>query len=163
MNAKQQRFVAEYLIDLNATAAAERVGYHPKMAAQLLAKPSIKDAIERGKRKQLDKAELTAVRVLEELRRLSFSDVRSLFDADGNLKPIHTLTDAEAAAIASVEVVKKNLAAGDGKTDTVHKLKVWDKTRSLEMLAKHFGLLIERIDHSGAVKVSVQAPWLNNS
>lgn len=155
MNAKQSRFVAEYLIDLNGKQAAIRAGYSPNsaevQASQLLSNPKVAEAVAKGKARQLDKAELSAVRVLEEIRRLGFADVRKLFTADGNLKPIHELGDDEAAAIASLEIVKKNLAAGDGQTDTVHKLKTWDKTRSLEMLAKHFGLLVDKLEHSGEV------------
>ncbi len=47
---KQQRFVEEYLIDLNATQAAIRAGYSEKTAneigAENLAKPSIAKAIQ---------------------------------------------------------------------------------------------------------------------
>lgn len=95
------------------------------------------------------KADLSAVRVLEELRRLAFSDVRALFDEQGNLRPLHTLNDEEAACIASLEVIVKNAQAGDGHTDTIHKIKVWDKTRTLELLAKHFALLTEVVRHDG--------------
>jgi phage terminase small subunit len=155
LTSKQTRFVAEYLIDLNATKAAERTGYSLKTAyaqgQRLLKVAEIATAVSAGKAKQLDKAELSAVRVLEELRRLAFSDVRLLFGPDGNLKPIHTLTPEESACISSLEVIIKNAQAGDGHMDTVHKLKVWDKTRSLEMLAKHFGLLVEKLEHSGQI------------
>jgi len=121
------------------------------MAAQLLAKPSIVSAIQDKQAEQLKKADLSAERVLEELRRLAFSDVRDLFDEQGNLLPLHKLTKEQSACISSVEVIIKNAQAGDGKTDTVHKIKTWDKTRTLEMLAKHFGLLVERIEHSGDI------------
>lgn len=157
MNDKQERFVAEYLKDLNATKAAERAGYSEKTAGSqghdLLKVPEIAEAITTGKQKQLAKADLSAVRILEELRRLALSDARGLFDEKGNLRPIHDLTDEQAAAIASVEVVKKNLTTGDGEIDTVIKVKVWDKPRSLEMLAKHFGLLIDKVEHSGDITV----------
>lgn len=153
---KQARFVSEYLIDLNATQAAIRTGYKPNAAdvqgARLLANASVSSAIAEKTKKQLERADLTASRVLEELRRLSFSNVQTLFDAKGNLKPIQDLTPEEASAIASLEIIKKNAEAGDGKIDVVHKLKVWDKTRSLEMLAKHFALLTDvvRVDASEA-------------
>jgi len=39
--------------------------------------------------------------------------------------------------------VKKNLTAGDGQVDTILKIRLWDKPRALEMLAKHFALLKE--------------------
>lgn len=149
MSEKHARFVAEYLIDLNATQAAIRAGYSPKTAneqgCRLLANASVAQAVAEGQRKRLHSAELSATRVLEEMRRLAFSDVRDLFDEQGNLRPIHTLTQEQSAAIAGLEVIIKNAEAGDGKTDKVHKIKVWDKPRTLEMLGKHFKLLTDQI------------------
>ena len=161
MNEKHRRFVAEYLIDLNATNAAIRAGYSRKTAraqgSRLLADADIGAAIVAGQTKALDKAELTASRVLEELRRLAFSDAKALFDEHGNLRPIHDLTPEQSAAIASIEVIKRNLTTGDGATDTIYKIKTWDKTRSLEMLAKHFALLTEKIEHSGGIDLTWQS------
>ncbi len=99
-----------------------------------------------GKAKQLDRAELTAARVLQELRRIAFADVRGFFDPQGNLRSISTLTAEQAAALASFEVIIKNAKAGDGVTDEVHKIKSWDKVHALELLAKHFKLLTDRIE-----------------
>ena len=49
LTAKQQRFVDEYLIDLNATQAAIRAGYTPKYAntnaSKLLQNTTIRDMI----------------------------------------------------------------------------------------------------------------------
>ena len=53
---KQRRFVAEYLVDLNATKAAIRAGYHPKMAAKLVAKSSIQVAIDESSPRRGDPA-----------------------------------------------------------------------------------------------------------
>lgn len=157
MTPKQALFVAEYRKDLNATQAAIRAGYSEKTAAQqadrLLRNVQIAEAVAEKTQQQLANADITAERVLREIGRLAFSDVRSLFDADGNLKAIHTLTADESACIASLEVIIKNAQAGDGHMDTVHKVKVWDKSKNLEMLAKHFALLTERVEHSGALEV----------
>jgi phage terminase small subunit len=159
---KQARFVAEYLIDLNATQAAIRAGYSAKTArqqgAENLSKPDIAEAVSVGKATQLEDAGLTAARVLEELRRLAFVDLRGFFDPAGNLKPIHELTAEQGSALAGLEVIKKNAAAGDGIIDTVHKFKVWDKTRTLEALSKHFGLLVERVEHSGGINITHELP-----
>lgn len=149
---KQTRFVAEYLVDLNATQAAIRAGYSEKTAneqgARLLANASVAALVAEKTQVRLEKTDLTADRVLEEMRRLAFSDVRNLFDAEGNIKPLHELSAEDAACIAGLEVVIKNAKAGDGVTDTVHKIKIWDKTRTLEMLGKHFALLVERVHHT---------------
>lgn len=68
---KQERFVAEYLIDLNATQAAIRAGYSEKTAGQVgfenLKKPEIADAIAAKAGKTAEKLDLSAERVLRGL------------------------------------------------------------------------------------------------
>ena len=153
LTVKQARFVHEYRKDMNATQAALRAGYNPhtadKQGPRLLTNVVIGRILAQETKKALDEVGVDANRVLREISRLAFSDVRSLFDESGNLKPLHTLTDSEAAAIAGCEVIIKNAEAGDGKTDRVHKIKVWDKPKNLEMLAKHFKLLTDVIEHRG--------------
>jgi phage terminase small subunit len=151
LSAKHARFVSEYLIDLNATAAYRRAGFAPKDADvsghKLLARPEVQVAIAVGKARQMASADLSAARVLEELRRLAFSNVRDYFDpTSGDAKHPHELTAEEGSALAGWEVLIKNAKAGDGVTDTIHKFKLWDKVHSLEILAKHFALLVEKIE-----------------
>lgn len=152
LNPKQRRFVAEYLIDLNATQAAIRAGYSSHTAAsqgeRLLRHAEIEQAVKNGKARQLDRAELSALRVLEELRRLAFFDIAQIFDANGDLLPIHEIPEEARAAIAGIEVVRANLNPSDGKRDDdfLHKVKLTSKDRALEILARHFGLLIERVE-----------------
>lgn len=87
-------------------------------------------------------------RALRELASLAYSDIRDIFDADGNLLPIQQLPAHVAAAISSIEVVIKNAAAGDGHTDRVHKIRLWDKPKMLATLLQHLGLLKETIEVS---------------
>ena len=72
---KQTRFVEEYLLDLNAAAAARRAGYSEKnadsIAAQLLSKPKVFEAVQSAVAARSAKAEITAEYVLENLKRLS--------------------------------------------------------------------------------------------
>jgi phage terminase small subunit len=155
---KQARFVAEYLKDLNGKQAAIRTGYSPKtaeiQASRLLSNPKVAAAVSAQTAKQLGKLNITAEMVKERLALIAFQDIRKLHDEHGNLKPIHLLPDDAAAFVAGLEVIKKNAAAGDGVIDTVHKIKVVDPVKALEMLAKHFGLLIERVEHSGGLEIS---------
>lgn len=151
LSVKQRRFVAEYLKDANATQAAVRCGYSKKTAKQqgsrLLTNVAIAAAVAAKTSQQLQKAELTAQMVKDRLRLLAFQDIRTLFDEDGNLRPLHKLSDDAAAMVAGMEVIIKNAAAGDGITDRVHKIKVVDPVKPLEMLAKHFKLLTEVHEH----------------
>lgn len=95
-------------------------------------------------------------RVLREAARLAYSDARELFDEQGNLRPVKEWPDALASAVASVEVVKKNLTTGDGKVDDVIKVRLWDKPKNIELLFKHLGLLVEKVQHAGELVIKWQ-------
>lgn len=157
---KQERFVAEYLVDLNATQAAIRAGYAKGSAdvtgSRLLGKASVAAAIQAGKAVQLTTAGIRADRVLEELGRIGFVDMRGFWDERGNLKDIKDLDEIQGAVLAGFEVIKKNAAAGDGVVDTVHKIKVWDKPKALETLARHLGLLKDNAVVSGHITIGWQ-------
>jgi hypothetical protein len=98
-------------------------------------------AIAEGAKRLTERAELKAERVLEEIRRVAFCDARQFFDEQGNLKPFSELTAEQGSALAGFEIIKKNAEAGDGQTDTVHKVRLWDKVRALELAARYFGLI----------------------
>ena len=158
MKASHQRFIDEYLVDLDAGRAAKAAGYlgstpaHPTEAAcRLLKRPDIKAALAARQAAQAERADLTAVAVLDQLRALSMVDMRTFFDAAGAMKPPSEWTEDMGRAVMSFDVVKRNVTSGDGKVDDVFRVRLADKVRSLEMLAKHFGLLVDRVDHSGAV------------
>ncbi len=154
---KQQRFVTEYLVDQNATQAAIRAGYAKSGArtegARLLANADIAALVKQKLEKAAEKAETTVARVLQELSRLGFSDIRQAFDEQGNVLPPDQWSDAFAASVASIEVVTKTLPGrGDderARVEYIHKIKVWDKNSALEKIAKHLGMFVDRIEHSG--------------
>lgn len=69
LNPKQLHFVSEYLLDLNATRAAERAGYAPRRqsGAQLLTNPAIKAAIEEALAARAERALVTQDMVIQGL------------------------------------------------------------------------------------------------
>lgn len=85
-------------------------------------------------------------RVLQEAARMAFSDLREAFDENGKLKDTKDWSDELAAAVSSTKSRRVNLDAADGQTDLVTELKVWDKPKNVELLAKHLGLLTERVE-----------------
>lgn len=86
LTAKQQAFVAEYLIDFNATKAAERAGYSKKTAdkqgTQLLAKPSISESIRDAIEARQRRTEITQDKVIKEIARYAFNDASDAVDSD---------------------------------------------------------------------------------
>lgn len=137
---KQQRFVEEYLVDLNASEAAKRAGYKEKTArhqgSRLLTKANIQRLIQVKQAERSQATGVTANRVVEELRRVALSDVRKLFDEQGNLKAMDALDEETAAAIAAVDIVT---ASHDDAPIMVKKVKLWDKGAALDKLMRHLG------------------------
>lgn len=79
---KQQRFVEEYLVDLNGAQAAIRAGYSPdtarQMATENLSKPYIQLAIAEERKAQQERTQVTADKVVTELALIAFADAREL-------------------------------------------------------------------------------------
>ncbi len=149
---KQASFVREYLKDHNGKQAAIRTGYSPKsaevQASVLLSNPKVAAHLAALAKQATDDTVADARRTLQEMTRLAMVDIRSFYTEDGKLKRMQDLTAEQGAALCSVETLQRNATAGDGQTETVYKLKMWDKTRALEMLAKHHKLLTDIVQVS---------------
>lgn len=147
---KQQRFVAEYLIDLNASQAAIRAGYSPKTARQqgerLLSHADIDAAVSEAQAARAARTGVTQDRVVQELARLGFSDLRGVF-RDGRLLPPEEWPDEVARAISAIKVTTRNV--GEGEVEHVAEVKLWSKTEALVTLARHLGMLVDRQQVSG--------------
>ena len=87
MNARQQRFVTEYLVDLNATQAAIRAGYSPKTAQQqgsrLLTNVVVKQAIAAQHARQLKAVEVRIEDVLRDVMAIAHTDLHTLTQQSG--------------------------------------------------------------------------------
>lgn len=146
LTAKQEAFVHEYLIDLNATQAAIRAGYAPKWVAsnidKLLKNTETQNAIQAALKKRNEKLDITADMVLRELARVAFSDARRLYNDDGSLKTPNELDDDTAAALAGIDTFEEFDGRGENRRLIGHTKKIhrWDKVKSLELLGKHLGL-----------------------
>ena len=153
LNEKQRRFAAEYLIDLNATQAATRAGYSKKTAysqgQRLLKHAEVQEAIQEGQRARAARTGITQDRVLQELGRVAFSDIRKLFNKDGSLKSPAELDDDTAAAIASMETLEEFSGSGKDRefVGYARKVRTHGKVESLRLAMQHLGMLVEKHQH----------------
>jgi len=154
---KQCRFIDEYLTDLNATQAAIRAGYSAKtaasMASVLLIRPHIVAAVQQRQKALQGRVEVCQETVIEELRRVAFSDLREYMSwgPDGvTLHDSKALTGTAAAAIQSVKckVYTRTHIGEDGtpvpETEVHTEIRLYDKLRALEGLGKRLGLFVDR-------------------
>ena len=136
-----QQFVTEWLISANGSEAARKAGSKAsnisQAGRQLLRKAEIQRAICEMQAQISEKLEITAEKVLKEMARIGFSDLRNIFDDKGALKSIDKLDHDTVAAIASIKVVTNMV--GD-EVQYTKEIRCWDKKGALEALAKHLGL-----------------------
>ena len=146
LTVKQERFVEEYLVDLNATQAAIRAGYSSKTAyaigQQNLKKLEIQTAIQEAMDKRSKRVEVTQDRVLLEYARLAFFDPRKLFMENGKPKDINQLDDDTAAALVGLDVLEEYEGAGESRefVGYTKKYKLANKLGALDSLGKHLGM-----------------------
>ena len=86
LNAKKNRFVEEYPVDLNATQAAIRAGYSKKTAysigQRLLKDVEIQEAIQKAMKDRSKRTGITQDKVVEELGKVAFAEAHDYADAD---------------------------------------------------------------------------------
>lgn len=128
---KQKRFVAEYLVDLNATQAAIRAGYSPKTAnrigSQNLSKVDVQAEIEKRRATLRNKLEITQEKVIEELAAVAFANGADFAQVTKTglvrIIPTEDIPQDKRKAIASIK---------EGANGT--EIKTYDKVRALELL-----------------------------
>lgn len=163
MTPRQEAFVREYLIDLNATQAAIRAGYSPKgaevLASNLLRNPKVADAIKEAQSKRAERTEITADRVLQEYARIAFYNPGRVLrvNRDGLLVVDFseaTEEDYRVLAEVSTEQGASRLDDEGNPTVSVFKVKVKHqcKLQALNALAKHLGMMTDKVDVTSAGK-----------
>ena len=124
---KQERFVQEYLVDLNATAAADRAGYKdPNIGRQLITKNSVASAIRKAQQRVQKRTEITQDMVVEKLAEIALGKA----------------TDFAVEGYPIVEGAKNETSS---------------QLRALELLGKHLGMFVDRskVEHEGGLDIRV--------
>jgi phage terminase small subunit len=133
---KQELFIREYLIDLNATQAYKRAGYKVKnndvakvMASRLLTHDNVSRAIEEANKKRTEKLELSAEWVLENLKNVAIR-----------------CQQAEPVMVFDYKT-KEMQETGEYKFDSQ------GANKALELIGKHLKLFTDNVNLSGEVVI----------
>ncbi|MFC5531020.1 terminase small subunit [Cohnella yongneupensis] len=168
---KQQLFVQEYIVDLNATQAAIRAGYSVqnagKIGPELLGKTRVSEAIQLVMAERVKRTQITADRVLAEYAKIGFADITKFVEfqtvtsvysnaedynksksGNGIAVRIKDSSEIDGAAISEVSVSK------DGKL----RIKLHDKKGALDSIARHLGMFSDKSseDITGDTTVRIQ-------
>ncbi len=151
LTGKQQQFVDEYLIDLNATQAAIRAGYSTKNAdkigSELLGKTRVAEAISEKMAERSKRTGVNQDRVVLELAKIAFVNAADVIDPESaTIKDGATHDDT--AAIQSVKV--KVIPGKQGK-GVEREIRMADKLKALELLGKHLGMFKDKMEISGGL------------
>lgn len=146
MTEKQQRFIDEYLIDLNATQAAIRAGYSVKTAkdigCQNLAKLNIQQAISEKMAERSKRTGVNQDRIVLELAKIAFVNAVDVIDSDdATIKAGATADDT-----AAIQSVKVKLIPGKKGEGVEREIRLNDKLKALELLGKHLGMWNDKLD-----------------
>lgn len=171
LNAQRKRFADEYLIDLNATQAYKRAGYKGKgrsaenAASRLLGHVGVQQYIAERMKDREKRTEITQDRVLQELARIAFFDIRKLYNQDGSMKLPSELDDEAAAVLSGVDVTEEWAGTGQERMMIGHtkKAKIFDKGSALTLAMRHLGMLKDKVEHTGKDGESLVQPILNVS
>ena len=163
----RQRFVAEYLKDLNATQAAMRAGYSERTSyvqgPRLLGEPEVKAAIDAGIARRNKRLEISQDRIVKELAKIGLADIKDYLsyrtamtqvgvDDDGtpiiDYAPVIELIpseDVDGTVVQEVSLSQKGTFS----------FKLQDKMKALELLGRHLGLFTDNVNLAGEVAVKV--------
>lgn len=147
---KQKRFVAEYLVDLNATQAAGRAGYKdPNIGRQLITKNNVAEAIRKAMADREERTGVTQDWVVQELYKIAHADRGGIAKVVGGVRVVLTdtdeLDDEQRAALVGVEETKFGI-----------KVTTCDKLKALELLGRHLGMFTDKVEQTGETTLRLE-------
>ena len=142
LNDKQERFIYEYLVDMNAAAAARRAGYsggtRGNQSTALMKNPLIRERIAIELADMLAELKVTARELMRERARIAFFRPIEMFDANGRLRPLHEIGE-ERMSVLTIDVD----ARADGKN--LLRIRQPDRQKALAALEKAHALVMENM------------------
>ena len=152
LTARQQRFVEEYLIDLNATQAYIRAGYKNfdsagVEASKTLNNPKVRQAVDEAMAERSRRTGINQDRIVQELAKLALVNISDVVDlANASIKEGATRDDL--ACIQSIKIKPNEF--GDER-----EIKFYDKKGSLELLGKHLGMFKDKLEFENDLDLNI--------
>ncbi len=144
MTPKQQRFVEEFLVDLNASAAARRAGYSVRtaewMGPRLVTKSHVAAEIASAQAQRAERTKIDADWVLRTLAEEKGADLAELLDDRGCVRPVSEWPLVfRRGVVVGIESFEEYEGRGDERraVGMVRKIKLTDRVKHLELIGRH--------------------------
>jgi phage terminase small subunit len=155
LNHRQRAFAHEYLVDLNGAQAVLRAGYRvtgqaaAMHANRLMRNDDIAQFIKLELEKRNIANQFTVAATQDEIRALSHSDPRGVFNEDGTVKLPREWSDETARTVAGFEVREEygDIAKSQPAVVRITKIKFWGKPESLALKGRMQKLFIDVTEH----------------
>lgn len=160
LSAKQQAFIHEYLLDFNATRAAERAGYRGNdntlavTGHDLIRNPKIAEAIQ----KRLQEKAMSADEVLMRLAEQARGDMGGYLSDDGEID-IAAMKAAKQTHL--LRKVKRTVRTGESESggtwaETRVEVELHDAQSALNLIGRHHKLFTDKIEHDVHAQMAVK-------
>lgn len=168
LNDQRILFAHKYVENgFNATQAAKDAGYSAKTAyvigSKLLDDPETWAFIQGLTEDLMREAHMTAGELVRLISMRATLDVSQLYEKDGSLKLMSDIPEDIRRSIQYMEVVELFEGSGDQKhaIGLLRKVKLTDKDKNAEILAKHLGVIKERHVHENPDGTALAPPVIN--
>jgi phage terminase small subunit len=135
---RQERFVREYLVDLNAIQAAKRAGYSVESSgagSQIMSRPNVRQAIDAELDARTEQYRAEHSRIVQELSSFAFTQLSDLVEIPG----FDDLPRHKKAAVKKYKRTEHYNKDGE-MISAIMEIELEPKTRALELLGKHIGM-----------------------
>jgi len=155
LNAQQEQFCQEYIIDRNQTQAYIRAGYSKDgarhAASLLLTNVNVRARVNQLIKEQVDKIKISATFIIREILNAATIDIADAYDDNGKLLPINEMPEPLRKSITSIETDELFEGTGNQREHigTTKKIKIQDRAKSLELLGKHLKMFTDVVEIPG--------------
>lgn len=163
LTSKQQLFLSEYLIDMNATQAAIRAGYSARSAYSCGQRLLKNDEIQAEIAQKLNNSAMKVEEILQKLTEIAQGSMGDYLDVSSMAFQIDLAKAKELNKLHLIKRVRQKTTTivREGAEDVEQNqidIELLDQLKALEMLAKYHGLLVDRheIKASGPVEIIIK-------
>jgi len=152
LNLHEQAFVHHFLCCFNVGTASQRCGISYKQGYKMADDSRVQAVIDAEFKKRMRKVKATSQEVLEELSSIAMLDVSSFYE-EREIEHIHPVSGEKRTEIALVPKPLEDLTpaqrAALKSPEGKYGPQFHDKMAALTLLARHYGLLVDRQELTG--------------